>query len=99
MASTSAWRLTRVEMVTMRAMPAARARATTASSSPAKSGKSRWQWLSTNVNPDGKRWFSAVFGGMWGGDQFPGTQQVLTVHRFGEVEEATLPCRVASVQA
>ena len=29
--------------------PAARARATTASSSAAKSGKSRWQWLSTSM--------------------------------------------------
>src|SRR5262245_36612657 len=99
MANTSAWRLTWVEMVTMRAMPDARARVTTASSSPAKSGKSRWQWLSTNVNAGGKRWFSAMFCGMWAGDQLPGTQQVLTGHRFGEVEEATLPCRVASVQA
>src|SRR5438132_7388161 len=49
MASTPAWRLTRVEMVTMRPIPAAWARATTASSSPAKSGKSRWQWLSINM--------------------------------------------------
>src|SRR5262249_35778684 len=49
MASTSACRLTRVEMVTMRAMPAACARAITASSSPAKSGKSRWQWRSINM--------------------------------------------------
>ena len=40
---------TRVEIVTMRPMPAARARATTASSSAAKSGKSRWQWLSTSI--------------------------------------------------
>src|SRR5262249_35814997 len=54
MPSTSAWRLTRVEMVTMRAIPAARARATTASSSPAKSGKSRWQWLSTSMVGNGK---------------------------------------------
>ena len=37
------------EIVTMRPMPAARARATTASSSAAKSGKSRWQWLSTSI--------------------------------------------------
>ena len=35
--------------MTMRVTPAARARATTASTSPAKSGKSRWQWLSTSV--------------------------------------------------
>src|SRR5262249_11203448 len=49
MATTSAWRLTRVEMVTMRPTPAACARATTASSSPAKSGKSRWQWLSISM--------------------------------------------------
>src|ERR1043166_8850227 len=49
MATTSAWRLTLVEMVTMRPMPAACARATTASSSPAKSGKSRWQWLSISM--------------------------------------------------
>ena len=40
---------TRVEIVTMRSMPAARARATTASSSVAKSGKSRWQWLSISM--------------------------------------------------
>src|SRR5262249_4593352 len=51
MPSTSAWRLTRVEIVTMRVIPAARARATTASSSPAKSGKSRWQWLSISIGP------------------------------------------------
>src|SRR6266852_1248325 len=49
MATTSAWRLTRVEMVTMRPTPAAFARATTVSSSPAKSGKSRWQWLSISM--------------------------------------------------
>src|SRR5439155_584521 len=49
MPSTSACRLTRVEMVTRRAMPAACARATTASSSSAKSGKSRWQWLSISI--------------------------------------------------
>ena len=41
--------LTRVEIVTMRSMPAARARPTTASSSAAKSGKSRWQWLSISI--------------------------------------------------
>ena len=40
---------TRVEMVTMRPTPAARARATTPSRSSAKSGKSRWQWLSTSM--------------------------------------------------
>src|SRR5262249_47551863 len=51
MPSTSAWRLTRVEIVTMHAIPAARARAITASSSPAKSGKSRWQWLSISIGP------------------------------------------------
>ena len=49
MASKSAWRATRVEIVTMRATPAARARATTPSSSVAKSGKSRWQWLSISI--------------------------------------------------
>src|SRR5512143_67995 len=45
-----ACRLTRVEIVTRRPMPAARARSTTASSSAAKSGKSRWQWLSTSMD-------------------------------------------------
>src|SRR6266436_2880774 len=49
MDSTSACCLTRVEMVMMRAMPAPCARATTASSSSAKSGKSRWQWLSISI--------------------------------------------------
>src|SRR3569832_2566632 len=48
-ATSCACLFTRVEMVTMRPPPAARARATTASSSVAKSGKSRWQWLSTSV--------------------------------------------------
>ena len=43
-----AWR-SRVQIVTMRVTPAAAARATTASISPAKSGKSRWQWLSTRA--------------------------------------------------
>ena len=43
-----AWRR-RVQIVTMRVTPAAAARATTASISPAKSGKSRWQWLSTRA--------------------------------------------------
>src|SRR5579863_3980751 len=33
----------------MRSIPTARARATTASSSVAKSGKSRWQWLSMSI--------------------------------------------------
>src|ERR1700687_5373064 len=33
----------------MRSIPAARARAMTASSSLAKSGKSRWQWLSISI--------------------------------------------------
>ncbi len=33
------------------ATPAARARSTTASSSGAKSGKSRWQWLSVSIRP------------------------------------------------
>ena len=42
-------RLTRVEIVTMRPMPAASARATMPSRSSAKSGKSRWQWLSTSI--------------------------------------------------
>src|ERR1700742_4209380 len=42
-------RLTRVEIVTMRPMPASAARATMASRSAAKSGKSRWQWLSTSM--------------------------------------------------
>src|SRR6516164_2655116 len=42
-------RCTRVEIVTIRAIPSVRARATTSSSSLAKSGKSRWQWLSTNM--------------------------------------------------
>jgi len=37
------WRRTRVEIVTNRPIPAALARATTASSSSLKSGKSRWQ--------------------------------------------------------
>ena len=41
--------LTRVEIVTMRPMPASAARATMASRSAAKSGKSRWQWLSTSI--------------------------------------------------
>ena len=41
--------LTRVEIVTMRPIPAARARDTIPSRSSAKSGKSRWQWLSTNI--------------------------------------------------
>src|SRR5437868_5548024 len=45
----SAWRRTRVEIVTMWPIPAASARATMASSSAAKSGKSRWQWLSTSM--------------------------------------------------
>src|ERR1700675_4580974 len=36
-------------MVTMRPMPAVSARATMASRSSAKSGKSRWQWLSTSM--------------------------------------------------
>src|SRR5271168_867993 len=36
-------------MVIMRSTPAARARATTASRSTAKSGKSRWQWLSISM--------------------------------------------------
>ena len=40
-----AW-ATRVEIVVIRSTPAASARATTASISSAKSGKSRWQWLS-----------------------------------------------------
>src|SRR5207244_6849088 len=43
-------RLTRVEMVTMRPMPAVPARATMASRSSVKSGKSRWQWLSTSIS-------------------------------------------------
>src|SRR5688500_4292242 len=41
---------TRVQIVTMRPMPAAPARSTTVSVSPAKSGKSRWQWLSTSIS-------------------------------------------------
>ena len=41
-------------MVTIRATPAAAARATTASTSPAKSGKSRWQWLSTRESGMGR---------------------------------------------
>src|SRR3954469_17156656 len=49
MASSWACLRTRVEMVTMRLTPAASARATTASSSEANSGKSRWQWLSTSM--------------------------------------------------
>jgi hypothetical protein len=49
MAISSPWRFTRVEMVTMRPMPCAFARATTASSSLAKSAKSRWQWLSISM--------------------------------------------------
>ena len=40
---------TRVEIVTIRPIPAASARATMASRSAAKSGKSRWQWLSTSI--------------------------------------------------
>src|SRR3954447_8125704 len=36
-------------MVTIRPIPAAPARATMASRSSAKSGKSRWQWLSTSI--------------------------------------------------
>ena len=40
---------TLVEMVTIRAIPAVRAREISASSSPAKSGKSRWQWLSISI--------------------------------------------------
>src|SRR3954462_11193916 len=43
------WLFTRVEIVTMRPTPAASARATMVSSSAAKSGKSRWQWLSTSM--------------------------------------------------
>ena len=38
----------RVQIVTIRVTPAARARAITSGSSPSKSGKSRWQWLSTS---------------------------------------------------
>src|SRR3954454_15240623 len=41
--------LTRVEIVTMRPIPAARARDTIPSRSSAKSGKSKWQWLSTSM--------------------------------------------------
>src|SRR5438477_10720382 len=48
-ARTASWRRTRVEMVTINATPCAAARATTASVSAAKSGKSRWQWLSTSM--------------------------------------------------
>src|SRR5690242_19411304 len=40
-----------VPIVSIVATPAARARARTASRSPAKSGKSRWQWLSTSIVP------------------------------------------------
>src|SRR6185312_16473198 len=49
MASNPSSRFTRVEIVTMRPMPASAARATMASRSGAKSGKSRWQWLSTSM--------------------------------------------------
>src|SRR5947209_16191855 len=50
MVSNASRRLTRVEMVTMRPIPAAAARATMPSRSSAKSGKSRWQWLSTSMS-------------------------------------------------
>src|SRR6188768_1951209 len=50
MARRSDCRRTRVEIVTMRPMPADLARATTSSSSSLKSGKSRWQWLSTSMS-------------------------------------------------
>src|ERR1700677_97368 len=40
---------TRAPMVIIRSTPAARARSTTPSRSSAKSGKSRWQWLSMIV--------------------------------------------------
>src|SRR3954453_6085132 len=54
--SSNAWRrFTRVEIVTIRPIPAASARATIASRSSAKSGKSRWQWLSTSMSL-GCRW-------------------------------------------
>src|SRR5215475_2851327 len=49
MASNSASRFTLVEIVTMRPTPASAARATMASRSAEKSGKSRWQWLSTSM--------------------------------------------------
>src|SRR5262249_8772389 len=49
MAMGSGWPPIRVEIVTTRSTPAACARAITASSSPAKSGKSRWQWLSISM--------------------------------------------------
>src|ERR1700691_689236 len=42
---------TLVPMVIMHSTPAARARSTTRSRSSAKSGKSRWQWLSMIVIP------------------------------------------------
>src|SRR5579872_6919366 len=42
-------RFTRVDIVTMRPTPAASARATMPSRSSAKSGKSRWQWLSISI--------------------------------------------------
>src|ERR1700722_10443910 len=47
--SNASRRLTRVEIVTIRPMPAVSARATMPSRSSAKSGKSRWQWLSTSI--------------------------------------------------
>src|SRR6186997_3302992 len=49
MSISSRCRFTRVEIVTSRATPSAVARPTTSSSSTAKSGKSRWQWLSISM--------------------------------------------------
>src|SRR5450755_2454736 len=59
---TRSWlsRRTRVEMVSMRPIPASAARATTASSSLAKSGKSRWQWLSTSMGVSGRGRFDVA---------------------------------------
>ena len=72
MAIRPARRFTRVEMLTMRPIPAARARATMPSSSPEKSSKSRWQWLSTNDHFGGNWPLSRVLGCMGGSVCFRG---------------------------
>src|SRR3990167_10755283 len=50
MALIASKRRTLVEIVTVVPTPAALARAITASRSASKSGKSRWQWLSTSIS-------------------------------------------------
>src|SRR5947209_4787569 len=85
-------------MVTSRTMPASLARATTESSSPAKSGKSRWQWLSTNANPGGKGPLAAVLEDISWIDRLAGAQEVLKGLGSKLAARATLPHRTALVQ-